>query len=308
MQRYPPGWGIRALAATALSSKNKGMQSRTLLIWLLLLATVLADFAVLLAARHEPWNRLLPWNSVPVVVTALRLSQVSLAAIWLALGGGPSSVRLVCVVGVTALWSLAMSIVPHAGDVRLHTLLLTAQMAAVSLPLSIARAQGVTLSDLFAAPAAGTSEPTSSAFQFSIGQLLGWTFALAVTFGTLQWIVGDVFMLTRVLREMQIAAPLAGRCAIVLAALWAALGTRWLNMRLLTLGLVGMCAFYTLRTTAASAPDGSSPLALLPLMETMLLVGSLWVFRVAGYRVRFAPRHRSGGAFCEAERDCQAGA
>jgi hypothetical protein len=189
-----------------------------------------------------------------------------------------------------------MSIMPYAGDVRLHTFLLTAQMAVVSLPLVIARAYGVALIDLFAAPGVETSEPAGPAYQFSIRQLLGWTIALAVTFGTLKWIVGDVLLLMRGLREIRIAPLLAGRCAIALAALWAALGTRWLNLRLLTLGLAAICAFYTLPTMPAAAIVESRALRF---METVLLAGSLWVFRVAGYRVQFRARLRKvmPGAF-----------
>jgi len=291
MQRHPPWWSILALAAAAVPSKNEGMRSREILIWLLLLATVLADYAVLVAAQQESRSRLSPWYSTPVVVTALQVSQVSLAAIWLALGGGPSSLRLVRVVGVAALWSLAMSVVPYAGDVRLHTFLLTAQMAVVSLPLLVARAYGVALIDLFAAPGVEASEPAGPAFQFSLRQLLGWMIALAVTFGTLKWIVGDIFLPMRALREIRIVPLLAGRCAIALAALWAALGTRWRNMRLLTLGLAGVCAFCTLPTTAAVAADESR----VRFMETVLLAGSLWVFRVAGYRVQFRARRKCRG-------------
>jgi hypothetical protein len=205
----------------------------------------------------------------------------SLLGIWAALGGRPTLWRLVgttmALVGCMALAECMtpVSIDGHGlpvNDLRSLWVAVVFSLAlATSLPLLALRFLGLEIAH---------REPDDSLLQrpklqFSLRSLLEWTAALALMLGTLQMTPGwfpDVAL-----------APL-GLCPIcgllALAALWITLGTRWRAIRMLGLALAGaslVAGLVVLRDL-----DFLSPVWLLWIVS---VIGSLWVFRIAGYRL-----------------------
>ena len=84
------------------------MRHPRILIALLLAASVLADLAVLLAARRSDAGNTYPTIQPMAVLWGLWGGQVSLIAIWLALGRTPGWLRLMATVAVIAAWGCAL--------------------------------------------------------------------------------------------------------------------------------------------------------------------------------------------------------
>jgi hypothetical protein len=169
--------------------------------------------------------------------------------------------------------------------------LLTGQAAAVSLPLLLFRALGTGLVVLSAKEGEDSTNGPQR-FQFSIRYLLGWMTALAVMLGTLKY-VGFFDYVPRDSRTVWFTVIFSGsRAVIALAALWAALGTRWPAVRIIVLLLATTVAFGALWLPEVGGP-GSAYFVMLYFLEALLLVGLLWVFRVAGYRLSFRSRRQA---------------
>jgi len=274
------------------------MKGSRLLIVLLLLATVLVDCAVLVAAGQRPSFP----NPVLISVWALQISQVSLAAIWLGLGRKPAPLRLVGAVAVAALWSWALSTLPDAGNVEQWAVLLMAHTAAVSVPLLAVRSLGLQLVDVSAAKGAEKLPAGPQRLQFSIGYLLGWTTALAVIMSILHYVAPHDHTSLKPLAELPVVPFVIGRAVMVPAAVWAALGTRWWALRVLVLPVTSATAFGVILLAEPLFAGGAGYSVLLCFLEAVLLVGSLCVFRVAGYRLRV---RRSVGDDQNADDVCQ---
>ena len=253
-----------------------------MLIGLVVLATVLVDCAVVVAARRQGDFP----HPIPILAWALQLSQVSLMAIWLALGKTSGPLRLMGVVGVTALWSWALAALPAAEDAKVWVVVLMAQTVVVSVPLLAARSLGLRLVDGSSASKAEDTATGPKRWQFSIAYLLGWMTALAVMLGTLQYIASYDSLPFGYLPKSILVVFLVGRALMAWAALWTVLGTRRSAIRILTLCAAGAT---TVTITWLANPlfaGGFFYLLGLILLEALLLLGLLAVFRMAGYRLR----------------------
>jgi hypothetical protein len=266
------------------------MSVRRLLIGLLLLATVLVDCALVKTVGPFPLTlhptRLFAWT--------LQLSQVSLMAIWLALGRTSGPLRLMGTVMVVALWSWALAdYAPRDVHLKVSAIDLTALTVAVSVPLLVARWLGLRLVDVSSAPEAEDLAGGSRRFQFSIAYLLGWITALALMLGMLQYVtpfwnlqMGRHNALWALSVEWRGAVFRIGHAALAWSALWAVLGKRRPVVRILTLCAVGGTAVITTFLANPRFAGGIACVLALFSLEALLLISPLVVFRVAGYRLR----------------------
>jgi hypothetical protein len=278
------------------------------LIGLFLLATVLADLAALVAVqidtaspRKELWQCVLfpDWSQVGggsvflALLFALYFSQVSLTAIWLALGrtAAPRRTAVACFLlfGWVAAFAAPIELddLPSALSV---TLLVTAVAAvSVAFPLLAAKPLGLRLGT--PAMASLPRQP----LQFSIAYLLGLTTATAVALSAISSVAKYRWLpFHDEGTNYELIALGVGRGLVAPLALWAALGNRRLVVRLAALLLAAVAAYEGL--FLYDGLYGSTPhryfnpafmgfSGLLFALEAVLLLGSLLVFRWAGYRV-----------------------
>ncbi len=252
------------------------------MIGLLVLATVLVDAVAVTAAGRQSH---FPHPTV-ILAWALQLSQVSLTAVWLALGKTSGPLRLIGVVVVLAVWNWMLAALPSAPEPEALAVLLMAQTMAVSLPLLAARWMGLGLVYVSRASEAGDSVAGPERLQFSIAYLLGWMTALAVMLGTLQYIASYDSLPFGYLPQSFLAVFLVGRAVMAWAALWTVLGTRRSAIRIVTLCAAGATTLTTTWLANRRFAGGGFYLFGLILAETLLLLGLLAVFRTAGYRLK----------------------
>jgi len=292
------------------------MKNARLLAILLVAATVLVDLVALSAAADShgfppEWP-----HPARVVLVALAMSQVSLAAIWMGWGRAWLSWRTLILVLTVVVWSrlMAWSVQPDSADTLWNALVavwfssrgilsepdgiirpatmygqvLSAQCLGFLVPSCLVRIAGAKLIRESDVQQPDETIRNRRRSQFSLGYLLSWMTVLAVSLGALQhafdyrflWDFGGwswwswwVF-------------PLA-YAALALAALWTALGTRrpWLRCVALALTTVGgIAAVDRLAVTRAYTA--------FCVLQVAWLLASLWVVRVAGYRIVRAPRAR----------------
>lgn len=264
------------------------MRGSRLLIGLLILATLLVDaVAVVLVQgkdlRHPTW----------ILFCSLAISQVSLLAIWAGLGSKRTPWRVLGMATGVVAWSWvgpAVLVLSTAYDqfefetlTTLFAMSLLTIALSVMLPLSIARVAGLCV----AGPSHGSLPPSPERglrwSQFSLGNLLGWTTAVALLLSMVPYVLhGD--QLGRLSWPGGVVIAV-GRAAIALTGLWMVLGARrlWLRILLLCSANGGLAAFWLLPYGAPGTLVENGVFLVLP---TLLLVGSLGVFRVAGYRLK----------------------
>ena len=247
------------------------MRHRWLLIGLFLLATVLVDLAAL-SAWSGPCDE---WVAFPVV--ALALAQTQLMAIWLVLGRTPGPFRLLIAVAVILAWSTVLLTVQGWSP---YTTVFLGVVLVPTLPtsasLELARMGGLGLIDLSLGDHPGGRHP----FQFTLLQMFEWTTSVAVILGISMYLsnaaaIGDVVHGMQSVWWLLSCWSLAA-AAMTWAALWAVLGMRRSVPRMIAAGVI------------AAAAVGAGAIATTPnivLINAFALVGSLAVFRVAGYRV-----------------------
>lgn len=262
------------------------MKRRWLLIGLVVAANVLA---ALVFALYEPMGGPETWTYY--ALAGMQPSHGSLLGFWAALGGKATPWRLVvAVVGVTAWVSVLEKFdAGHGDDAAIWGTVLLMQMGLVSVLLMVARFLGVELTDTLASEPAQTSEPAGQWVQFTLRALLSWTTALALLLGSLHYLPKPP------LREIAdniavLAAILCGGALIALGAIWITLGARWAPARYVVLGLsggVGIGLMY-----AVLGPGETLVLSVFCVAETVWLVGSLWLVRLAGYRLVWRRRVR----------------
>jgi len=161
-------------------------------------------------------------------------------------------------------------------------------MLLVSLLLTVLRGMGLRLIDL----ADENGRATGARLQFSLQSVLAWMTVVAVVLGIGKYVTEAVPWegepLWRVLDVPMILAPgLLAPCM-----LWLILGERWLALRL-CLPVVVMAAAIAGQRFIGVAPSPTYLWALA--LDGLLVLGSLLVFRVAGYRVGFRPAPRGSG-------------
>lgn len=266
------------------------MKGSRALIWLLLLATVLVD-GMALSMFGTGGRPEIEWpHPLLSVLFALPFSQVGLAAIWVGLGTASAPWRLMGGFLVVACWSIALAAtldndVPVGYTSTHWTALLLGQTLAILVPLSIARASGVRLADTPAAdPTRGTAAERTP-WQFSLGYLLGWITAVAVVLGMVQYTIRYELLPRAPITWVEIGILSVSHGGVALSLLWIMLGTVRPTLPIAALGLITLLlvggSFWLARDSGVR-----SALGMLFFGEALLLVGSLGVLRVAGYRAR----------------------
>lgn len=257
--------------------------------WLLLALVVIAsaDWAALLMLG-QPADRQ-PYAGMPLheqIFPALGLSQTSVLAAWVALGGGWASWRWLGLTVAILTWGRMLGDAMLAPDASpIWTLRLLLQSGFVLLALCAARARGLRLTATSAGdrPSSDAREPSNR--QFSLAYLLTWVTCAAVTLGLLKYRFDDGRFAPSTALVMQITLLSAGQAIAALATLWAAWGTYRPLVRFALVVLACGAA------TGLGCAQRQTPLNSLPayflfcLMESALLLGQLWLFRLAGCRL-----------------------
>ena len=264
-----------------------------MLIALWVAATVLVDVAALSVAASADRGSPPSWPHPAVLVLfALSMSQVSLAAVWTGFAGRWFPWRVMGLSITAVMWSryVAWIVAPSQIDdyACLYGSLLLAQTIAILVSLTVARLSGARLvrADRVDMADEGASGP--SRFQFSLREMLSWTTVLAVVLGALRYSVDHDLFPSYLGDWRQLAVLSLANAVPALLAIWAALGTGRPALRAMALALA----------TAAAIGAGSMlaevvslrAYAVLCILQGVWVLGSLWVFRVAGCRVVRAAR------------------
>lgn len=213
---------------------------------------------------------------VGLLIISLSMAQGSLLGIWAGLGGKPSPWRLVgTVVALVALaWALEAAFGNSSAAGWAFLVLIQAFFTAP--PLLALQFMGLGLK---------RSEAENSAvgwhkFQFSLRSLLEWTAAVAILLSAVQ-MMPEEFRTGYRWREWAAWLVFFVDGLLALAGLWIALGTRRLLLRIVLMGIgcVGATAAFTLIDAADSL------LLLFPALYACWVVSSLYLCRLAGYRL-----------------------
>jgi hypothetical protein len=269
------------------------MNQRRVLIGLLVLAMVLVDAVILLVAEDRELSA-----PVEILLQPFPVGQVSLLAVWAGLGSKRSPWRLLAMALGGAAWSWLAASAPESNGwfdfawvTSVLALMLLLQAVYVFVPLSVGRLAGLRVVCLSQDTAAAESDTGPRRLQFSLGNLLAWTTAVALLLGILPYVLHRD-KLAEVWEFGVLLSPLIiGPAAMTLAAVWAVLGTRRALLRaaglclaagtVLALDIVG--SIFWGQGSSADAVNR----ALLFILHLLVVAGSLYVFRVAGYRLRW---------------------
>ncbi len=219
---------------------------------------------------------------VQIVAASLVISQGGLLGIWAALGGRPAPWRLLAVLAVLigCMW-LSDVIFPHAFFPQVSTWVYLLSAVTAGLALLVLRAWGITI----VKPGRGDLAAETHRFQFSLRSLLEWTAGMAAflaafqmtTEGFLGWICSSVQRTVAILMFYGTVGLLAG------AALGVALGTRFAPARILALGATGAAVVAAVMHIPGPLPLGEA--IVFGALCVVWLAGTLWLFRLAGYRL-----------------------
>jgi hypothetical protein len=259
------------------------------LIAMLLLATALVDAVAISNVTTGSWATWQwQWPSFGgAALLSLASGQVGLLAIWAGMGKKSSPWRLTGTILLNLLWIAIL------GEGGLHTVelfwWLFAQAFFILLPLSVARILRVRL-----AMAAAVNPPPAPddllPWQFTLRDIFAWTTAVAIVLGAFKGAVPGERLCSSTSPEIVESLVLGGcNAALAFAGLWAALSKAPLLRRWVppTVVLLLLAAFLAAIHVDA---DHAYALAVLFVLEMLLVIGSLWVFRVAGYRLRVIRR------------------
>jgi hypothetical protein len=236
-----------------------------------------------------PWFPSGVWSDTLVVaVLMLGSSQGALLAIWIALGGRRTWLRVIlATVGVVVYLAWCRPTRGGFDDLaRVFWLMVTlGAMGFSAALLLLARFSGLELTR--SGPLAA-GRPRS---QFFIRDILLWTTALAIVLSAARFLVSRDWCVID-FANVRVGAACAGLSLIAAACLWAALGQRRLMARLVLLpAAVGAVA------ALLNAIDGQPWRVYAMFLGLMAasLVASLLVVRWAGYRVRWQWRFSRPG-------------
>jgi hypothetical protein len=252
-----------------MSVPHAAVPQRSLLVPSLLAALAAVDVIAWPLAYGQQWP-----HPVLLLCYALAFSQMSLVAIWSALGRTHPLVRALVLIAAIGIGQLALSILHGHGEQ--WTILLSLQVASVAGPLLVARRLGVRI-----ARDSGVEETRDvRPLQFTLGHLLGGLTAVAVVMGTAR-VVFPAFDSLRVLQEAAILG--AAFAAIALLAVWAGLGAGRAWIRPLVLLSASVALGYGLTLAVYGIKIG--PAITLAVLQAVLLGGWLAVFRMSGYQL-----------------------
>ena len=240
------------------------MQTRHLLITLLVVAHVLVGLVA--------WSMGEFAKETFLLIAVVAISQVGLLAIWLALGRRAAPWRLVALIGTIVGWSWILSSIQGEGPETVVFLLpLAATVAAI---LALARSLGLQLYVIDAEP---TKIEDNRPWQFTLARLFAWTTSLAICLGLLSltfrhcknWNHLDLYIISK---------SAVVWSAVMLICLWATLTDH--GRRLLAVMLLVILFVYP----TISHPDSIIERYFF-VQQIAMVVASLLVFRVAGYRL-----------------------
>ncbi len=295
------------------------MRRPNLLIGSFLLTIILVDLTVVAfrPEMHGPgWCGALLWG--------LYLSQVSLTAIWLGLGRPAAPLRTVATFFVLIEWNAAIFFVTNETEDLYRGFLLTGMVTAlVAIPIMATRLLGLRLACLHNGELRELSPQGPERFQFSILYMFGLMTTLAVVLGMLQFMfICDYVQFRDLVDWWLVVRGIGFHGLIAWAALWLLLDRRpmrtagrmlcsrltWLIVLLVAIICVTVGLWRHNRQSLASGTyiwnsyyysppppyshcygDHAETSTVTQRMATegALLLGSLWVFRLAGYRVVF---------------------
>ena len=278
------------------------MRPRTVLISLLIAASVLVDLAALEAASNHPQ---LPAASA--LLASLAFSQVALVALWAGLGRTWVYVRLTAMLGVC--WLLSRMFGARAAEVReayydepevqgAWLIALIFESLTIVVVLWNWRVYGLRLVTS-AMDAAVANRGPKGRPQFRIVDFLGTTFVVGVLLAMFRQIAAiepdwpTLPLVLVVLMSSPIAMIATALSAMSLLFAWLLLRRSEPYSRLMALAaslLVGGGLGFVSIIWSQAGPLLGSPTLFLA-TTTILLVGSLVVIRVAGYRL--VTSHRS---------------
>ena len=248
------------------------MQTRHILIMLLVAAHVLVGLAVVAGAR-------LPGRfGESIVFAVVSAGQVGLLSIWTALGRRAAPWRPVVLILMIVAWSWFETSKTSANP---HWLLVFLPTATVTVAvLYTARAFGLRLF----LPEVDSTEKEGP-WQFSLSRLFAWTTSTAICLG----------LMCFVFRHFNISSDTHWPTVIILSICLASiiLISPWLAwMRLsrrttLALALIIALLLVILRIFFPPTPLEETIIAAYCCLELLFMVGSLVVLRVAGYRLEF---------------------
>ena len=229
------------------------------------------------------WEWLHDWSWREYARLAVFSSQGCLLGLWAALGGKPAPWRVIAVIACAASWDWYVEL-PDRTPITLATSTLIGQMFLVMAVLLVLRFAGLRL---------GKSEHEDGSrienFQYSIGQMLLWTTAMAVFMSGIHYLKNS---LTLYFDEWE-RSLFVSRLAVGLATIWLVCGpvskTRadriaWLAVRsIILLLLIGIGAEWIRRASMFFQGEwwGTYVLA----CEATVTAASLVVVRLAGYRL-----------------------
>ena len=257
------------------------MKRRWLLIGSVVAVTAVIDLVII------PWV----WPSGGSDwIHAMAPCHGSLLAAWIALGGRGTPWRLVAaVLGVatwiwTSNWFFDSAPYPMRGTfVEFWTTILAAEMFVLSGLLMLARLLGLELTDTLRGDTTQAVADDTQWIQFSLRTLMSWTTAVAVLLATLRYFPRP--LLENLLEEQLIfAAILLGSAFTALGALWIALGVRWPTVRIIVLVVTLIVGVAIFQLAAGSRKDLEGIVTFF-VAQAAYLVGSLWLVRLAGYRL-----------------------
>ncbi len=200
-------------------------------------------------------------------------SQGYLLGLWAALGGRPTLWRatlIVIVAGICGWFTHRYQNGDYSLAIGFATYILTGQTFLVMGVLLLARFMGLGLNK---------TEDRTGHLQFSIGQVLSWTTALAVFMGATHYLK-DFFATYFSKREICMSASFL---AVGLAAMWLMCGNRWIAVRcFMLLLLIGLGTAWIVRGERMPLRWEA---AILLGCEAGVTAASLVVVRLAGYRL-----------------------
>lgn len=250
------------------------MDRRCVIIGAIAAIHILVGLTLELLFQKRPWDEL-----AAVVSFSLVACQGSILAFWATLGGKASPWRLVlATVAVVAWQSLATDMRSDVGTIVLSSIRI-AQMFTVSLLLLSIRFVGLRLSCDDMGPIA----PDAYKIQFSLRSMLEWTAAAAVLLGAIHYAPSDFpsgvceFLALHPYDVLLVAGIL-----IAIVSLWATLSKRSMGLRVgVLLATLGVCTLVGEVLKSGDFPQ----FGLFFSCQTILLIGSLWPVRLAGYRL-----------------------
>ena len=259
------------------------MKSSTLLMTLLVLANVL-----LLATGLTLYEELDYGISFPLL--GLTMAQAGLLATWLALGRTKASLRLISVsAGMLLLDVVVKECEP---GLKAFSGLFLANIVGIFIALLAMRMLGLRLVHRDIEQLEPSTVSGQPRFQFTLRQMFGWTTAVAVLCSALTTIgFGGIVASLSDTTDFVFVFVLPSLFPL-LVALWAVLGMRTLASRFILLALV-----YPAASLAYGGLLGADADAIVMMLGTtgIVLLGSLAVCRVAGYRIGWQGRRMKWG-------------